>query len=567
MIGRLDQLVLSILLICCLGGCDPEALVKTKVPKPIQEALTLEETAQNREIPLEAAIQIRSPKPNQLIQLGLDVVFSAQVNLPPDSSNKPELAWMLKKDKKAAAVIGKGATVKKKLEQGQYTAELIATQGDKRVSKKVDFKVGLLRPGFVKDRAGKGMEGVTVTLHAGGRHAIVTGSTAQTKKNGSFQIEYPSDSDYRISASKPGYSFSPLSAREKWSTTPISFTGYKGEISNIVLTDKPDSQSSATRICPLQTYFLKLKIDIESKPKQLNVFLVSKDEDYVRETPFAVLTKLDEAPEYDDSGRRIFSVRSPSPAATGHILESYTLLIELLDQENVKFEVKPSGKFTIQTKYCYESQMKEAAAFQAQGAYDEALKRYDSIRELYKKAQDLESRDLIAKTYTNSAIIELTKSLNKRSTKENNGTGADELLKAAIQNLEHAVKINKKDAEAIFLLGAAYQILGAEGDEAKALEYYSKAIDTDTSLYEAYRLRAQLYLNTRTKRNIMKAVDDLTTYLIGKPDDQKVRQMRKEALKLYLGHEQTPEESNPDLSEITKQPPGEMIDFSKFIRK
>jgi tetratricopeptide (TPR) repeat protein len=581
MTRKIVKSIAIFLVLVSIGACDPEALVKSKTPTPLQNLLTFGPGSKAKaEIPLESAVRIKAPKPNEIFQIGSDVQFIAELNSPGPESPMPELTWMLMKNKsKLGDAIGKGLSAKRKLEKGQYSIELVATTGEKRFVQKVNFKVGLLRPGVVKGPDQAGLPGTQITLLNQTGEKL---SEAQTKADGAFMIEYPTDDEYKVVPTKHGYSFSPLFLQQKYSAEPISFSGYKGEISDILLTETPDSNLNVIHMCPGKEYFLKLKIDIDDKPKRLNAMLVTKDKDSERVSPFVVLDKLDGEQKLDASNRLILRVQAPTATSLGVISDMYSMRVKLFDQQNRSFDAEASDQMAIDSRLCFQTQYAEAVKLQEEGSIEGALKAYIAIQQLYTVIQDPAVKDLTAKAYFNSGLLYLQKAFADKEERP------ETWLKDASHNFAEALKLNKKDAESIFFIGLCNSIMDGSSSD-KVLRAYDQALDMNPDIYPAYEFRAQIYLATaakesvkesRQKEYLLAAITDLTKYLTRNPKEQEVRKLRKQTLVRYLEPTDSQEETKPKESsaeskdrqgakseEAKLRTPKEAIDLAKFIRK
>ncbi len=580
MIYKIVKSIAIFSMLVAIGACDPQALVKSKVPTPIQGLLTFGPTpGAKTEIPLESAVKIKTPKPNEVFQMGSDVHFSAEMNAPDAESPLPDLTWMLMKNKsKLGDPIGKGPSVKKRLEGGQYSVELVATLGEKRFVQKVNFKVGLLRPGVVKGPDQAGLPDVEVALLSPDGEKL---SGTRTKKDGSFMIEYPTDDEYKVVLNKQGYSFTPLFLQQKYSAEPMSFSGYKGEIREVLLTETPNSDLNVIHMCPGKEYFLKLVVDIEDKPKRLNAMLVTRDKDAERVTPFTILDKLDEEHKLDASNRVILRVQAPTATALGVISDMYSMRVKLFDQQNRSFDAEATDQMSIDSRLCFQLQSAEALKFQEQGLTESALKAYESIEQLYMVIQDPAAKELAARAYFNSGLLDLKMAL---ADQEKN---PDTRLKDALYSFHEVLKLNKKDAEAVFFSGLCHSLMGEKNSD-QVLKAYDQALELNPDIYQAYEFRAQIYIAAAEKehakedlkkRYFMKALTDLTRYLTRNPKEQDVRKARKLILARYLeltGNQdetkskpssESKDQQSAKQEDVKFRPPKEAVDLSKFVRK
>jgi hypothetical protein len=82
---RIAEAIAVTMLFAFLAGCDPEALIKRKVPEPVQNVLTLGEASPKSKVPLmPSVLEVESPKKDAVVPTNEDTVFKVNLKLPGD---------------------------------------------------------------------------------------------------------------------------------------------------------------------------------------------------------------------------------------------------------------------------------------------------------------------------------------------------------------------------------------------------------------------------------------------------------------------------------------------------
>ncbi len=143
MFSRSLRMVLIVAGLSILIACDPETVIKSKVPQPLQKALTFgpQGTGPKSKQIQTATVEIVAPKSGAAYPAGKEIIFQGKVKMAAESKQeKPELVWTLFPEKNPTGVpLGKGNSVKKQLHTGNYRAELAMVQEGRKISKNVNF--------------------------------------------------------------------------------------------------------------------------------------------------------------------------------------------------------------------------------------------------------------------------------------------------------------------------------------------------------------------------------------------------------------------------------------------
>src|SRR5208283_3050271 len=153
MFSRSLRMVLTVAGLLILIACDPETVIKSKVPEPLRDALTFGPpgAAAKGKQSETATVEIVAPKSGSAHPVGKDMIFQAKVKLTGETQpQKLELDWKLFPEKNPAGVpLGKGNSVRKQLDPGRYRAELTMVRDGQTIVKSVNFRVVLSMSGKV----------------------------------------------------------------------------------------------------------------------------------------------------------------------------------------------------------------------------------------------------------------------------------------------------------------------------------------------------------------------------------------------------------------------------------
>ena len=278
--SKFVQVSLILAGVLILAGCDPETLIKDKVPKPIQSLLTFGSPAKGKgSKAMAATLNLIAPRTNQLFSVDQEVEFQADVRTDePKKQENPQFTWMLFKEPDEKGL--KAATAKsfkKKLEPGNYRVEVTAAYGEQKLVKKSNFRVAFTAPGQVTVPDGAGLAGVEIVLTELNSDKVVF--RTQTDPKGGFTAESLAEGDFVITPRKKEYSFSPIykTAKLGRQSSALEFKAVKAEVDRLRLTDRAQADESLESLCPGQDAYLKLDLKAEDKPSRADVFLVVRE--------------------------------------------------------------------------------------------------------------------------------------------------------------------------------------------------------------------------------------------------------------------------------------------------
>jgi len=543
-----------------LMGCDLESVVKTKVPGPIKDVLTLEgQSPAAHKLSLSSGLKIISPKPDQVFAADRVVLFQADFKKEKEKSPVPEITWKLISEKQGRAKdIGQGLSVGTRLGHGSYSAELHATLGEQRVVKKVNFKVSPIINGKVMAKDGSGLGQTEVELVRPKDQEVV--SKAQTSADGVFTLILPAEEEFIVVPKKQGYVFSPLRKAIKSSKDgPLEFSGQKGEVTNVLLTQTGDSEENLKNLCPSEPVFLKFKIHLEEKLSSLQVFLVDPQNE-AQVQPFDPKISENVAEHIDASGIAKVRIAAPTAAAIGPPKGPYAIRLKIADDKNNEYIAESNQPVTIDYADCFRTRMAQALDLQEKGNNAEAIKIYASLEEMFNAVHDVTAfTDAMDKATYNRGIANLKLALD-----ENDDASRAVLLNRSIQDFARYLKARKNDAQALMFRGAAYQ---AKGDYKSALKDYDSCVNVNPHLGPAFEVRGQVNLKMGIRKNLVQAIDDFTEALASDRDNKALRESRKEATKIAAKNKDDIDDRRVDVSTIPVRPLKEWLEVPQYLRK
>lgn len=566
MFSRSLRMVLTVAALLILIGCDPETVIKSKVPEPLRDALTFGPpgaTAKGKQ-PEAATVEIVAPKSGSAHPVGKDVIFQGKVKLTGESQpQKLELVWKLFPEKNPAGIpLGKGTLVRKPLDPGRYRAELTMVRDGQPIVKSVNFRVVLSMSGKVIAVDGSALPGVDMDLMDLEEGKVV--SKAQSGRNGVFSVEFPSEDRFRLVPRKKGLSFSPVSQVVKFSREPVQlvFKGIKGEISGIRLTDSEKAEETVTNICPQQEAWLKMSIKCEHKITRLEPFLLHREKDKERSILLDDLTDAtDTSKEPEPTEQTVLKVRIPSGSALGAPVAAYWVGLRVYDDTGNSFSGEASTPIKMDMTQCFSGKFKEALSVQEKGNLKEAIKLYSVIQDYGKIVENPRpfSKDM-EKAFFNRGVAQLGIVMSKKA---GNGPILGQLNKA-LMDFNAVLKAHKRDTEALVLRGAVAYL---------ARNYKAALTDFDTVLTfvpgsaAARELRAQALLKSGLKKNLSPAIDDFTDLVDLDPKNNGYKKSRSETLKILVRSEKESADSKVDTSSIPLREVAEILDLEKYVRK
>ncbi|MGO9566503.1 MAG: hypothetical protein ACLP5H_03070 [Desulfomonilaceae bacterium] len=566
MFSRSLRTVLIVAGLSVLVGCDPEAVIKSKVPEPLRQALTFgaARTAPKVKQSEAATVEIVMPKNGGAYPAGKAMVFQGSAKLAGENkSQKPELVWKLFPEKTPAGVpLGTGNSIRKQLDPGRYRVELALVQEGRKVAKNVSFRVVLSMSGKVTGVDGSGLPETDIDLTDLEGNKVV--STAQSGRDGAFSVEFPSDDQFRIVPRKKGFSFSPVSQAVKFSREPVQleFKGVKGEISDIRLTESEKTDENVRNICPQQEAWLKLSIKFDQKIARVEPFLVQQEKDKERLILLDDLTDSADVPkEQDPNLPTVLKVRIPAGSTLGVQTGSYRLRVKVYDGTGNNFSGEASAPIKMDMTQCFSDKLAEAVSAQEKGNLQEAIKTYSVLEDFGKMVEVPRqfSKDM-QKAMFDRGIAHLGIALSKKA-------GEAPILgqlNKAFSDFNAVLKVQKRDTEALLLRGAVAYL---------ARNYQAALKDFDTVLTfvpqeaAARELRAQTLVKSGLKKNLTPAIDDFTELVDLDPKNKDFKKSRSEVLKLLVRSESESDDAKVDTSAVPLRRVGEILNVEKYVRK
>lgn len=552
MLKTVSGAVVLAMLLISVAGCDPEALIKSKVPAPVQSVLTLGESSSRGKLLLTpSVVEIISPKADEAYPSSGETIFEVKLK-PPDSKplDNPSVSWVLFPQGKQQVQLGQGLRVKRKLETGKYRAEATLTVKDQTVSQSVSFRAALIVTGKVISGENAPLPGVELELWDNNDIVI---SKIQSENDGKFALEFPSEGPFRVTASKKEYSFVPLEMKVKYGPeAKVEFKGSKAEISDIRITESEDSASSMTNLCPGQEVFLRLRIKSESKVTKIEAQLVFQDKEGERAHPFE---NVGDAGEFSEG---ILRVRVPTfqSSAAPH----YRLRVNAVDEKGNRFSANSRDLYKMDILECFRIKLAEANAAHQKGKLAEAARDYGQIEEYYRIVTDpAPYMAAMAKVYYNRGLADLAMALSLNpDDKQRRG-----LLSRAAQEFAAALRIRKTDVDALFFRGFLSHI---SKNYDTTVQDYSEVLRSDPQFPGLHKLRAMAYVGTGIKKNMLLAIYDLSDALKSDPTNKALRKSRAEILKAYAENSKQKDEVVLDTSQIQLPDLQEGLDLNKIHR-
>lgn len=566
MFSRSLRMVLIVAGLSVLIGCDPETMVKSKVPEPLQKALTFGPAgaAQKAKQAEAASVEIASPKNGEAYPAGKEIVFRGSAKLASeDKTQQPELIWTLFPEKTPAGVpLGKGNSVRKQLDPGRYRVELALVQEGRKVAKNVNFRVVISMSGKITAADGSGLPETDIDLTDLEGNNVVT--TTQSGRDGTFTVEFPSENQFRIVPRKKGFSFSPVSQVVQFSREPVQivFKGVKGEISGIRLTESEKTDENVRNICPQQEAWLKLSIKCDQKIARVEPFLVHQEKDKERLILLDDLADSAGVPkEQDPNLPTVLKVRIPPGSTLGVPTGLYRLRVKVYDDTGNNFSGEASAPIKMDMTQCFSGKLAEAVSAQEKGNLQEAIKTYSVLEDFGKVVEDPRqfSKDM-QKAMFNRGIAHLGIALSKKA-------GEAPILgqlNKAFSDFNAVMKVQKRDTEALLLRGAVAYL---------ARNYQAALKDFDTVLTfvpqeaAARELRGQTLVKSGLKKNLTPAIDDFTELVDLDPKNKDFKKSRSEVLKLLVRSDSEGDDAKVDTSAVPLRGVGEILNVEKYVRK
>lgn len=550
MVNKAVRATVLLVILAGLTGCDPEALVKRKVPEPIQDVLTYGSAASLKTPLTPEAIQIVSPKKDAVYPSHEPTTFQVDLKSPGDKPfEDPNVTWTLFPEGKGQQPLGSGLSVRKKLEPGKYRVEITLAVKDQKVSKSIHFRQAMMMKGKTALADGKPVAGVELELKDLDDNFI---SKTQSGDNGTFLVELPSDSTYRLAPLKKKFSFNPLSKIIKYNPNEqINFTGFESEITDILLTGSVDATEPTLSICPYQELYLKYKLQSGSLPRKIEAQLVQREKESERLHSFEDISTTEKTGE---------PMKLKAPLLHGPLAPHYRLRLIVTDEHGQKFSMESHDLYSMDMAACIKSKMAQALIMQNKGEFDPAIKEYNQVEELYRNVHEPALyTSLMEKLYFNRGLARLALALNTDpENKQRSG-----FLSRSSQDFNTVLKLRKNDIDALFFRGLISHLMRGYDP---AIQDYTDVLLLDPNYPMIAKLRGMAFLGTGVKRNLLSAIYDFTDAVRVDSSSKDLRKIRAETLKLYAENQKEKDDSVLDSSHIRLPKPEEGLDLQK-IRK
>jgi len=562
-----------------LAGCDPEALVGKKVPQPLRDVLTFGPQSKKGSAKdpgaaaARASLRITSPLKNQVYPVGEKVVFAVEAKQK-DGSSPPRgnLIWEIFKGKKKKRIkLGKGGRLTKKLKSGKYEAKLVfRVSKKKRKGKKVKWNVLVAKVPFRVDYT---ITGAVTTGHGAvpGVDLVLTdfegekefGRTRSDRK-GRFSILFPREESCRLTPGKAGFSFSPLYKTLKFdnANANVNFRGAKGSVTDIEITESPDSEKPILDLCPMQEVYLKLAFSADMKPTRMEVALVRLTESGERRLLLGEAIDSAEIPNLSDpNAPRFMKIEVPEMLLRSSTDASQRLTITFYDSEGNSFSAAAKEDVRLDVGKCVRQRMAEAVGLHEKGKFEKAVKVYDIGEDFRSKLADSTAlAEEMEKIYFNRGLAHVSLALAEKpgSVKQTS------FLQKAIADFVDVLKYHKRDADA-HMFRAVARHLGKNYED--AVHSYSEALRAEPEKGKLYELRGLARLRIGYRRNLSQAIDDLTEAISKKPSDQALRKTRRDALMLDVKTDRKSDDTKVDFSGIALPDISKRLNLGDYIRK
>jgi tetratricopeptide (TPR) repeat protein len=438
--------------------------------------------------------------------------------------------------------IGSGRNVSAEVGPGSYQVELSLAMGEKgNIVKKGNFRVDVSVSGRVVHN-GQGLPETDFTLAEVQTQKKV--AEGRSDREGAFFVELPPTGNYRLTPSKPGFSFNPPYAFvvRKPQPVKVDFQGAKARIEGIRLIPDETSDEEIEELCPDQIAFFKAAVESEARVRDLTVLLIPT-------APGSAPINIGRATYSGDTsvpptavGSAPVKVEIPLDAGRGTKLTAYRLRVTAVDDKGNTFSAEAREPIKLDMAKCLDRKFAEAASLQEQGELEQAIKLYDRVEEYHNSLGDPSaSSETMEKMFFNEGLAFLRMAM---------PLGSDDLkrhghLAKALNDFNEVLKLHKRDADAFMFRGLALEMRQNPG---AALESYNSAIGSDPKLADAYVLRGLAYMESGAKKNLSRAVDDFTEAITLNPAQTDLRALRKALLSLDISLQKEKDDSPVDTS-------------------
>ncbi len=543
-------------------GCDPETMVRNKVPGWLQSLLGAQPRkagATTAKGPTGPSLKILGPTNNEVFPVGKRVAFRAEGKLEGGQPAVPkDLVWKVKGQK-----IGNGPSVSKQFPAGKYQADLtMVLPGQKTISQKVSFRVANLLTGTILFD-GKGLAGTKVVLESA--ESVEVAAESLTKKDGTFALEIPAKGAFRVVPRKKGFSFNPpsLDVRHTKEAQPVKFTAAKGGITDIKLTATEDSETPLAHICPEQVAYLKANISSEAPVTKLQVIMIPTSGNNANQVVLGEAVDSSEIPDRNNpNAPKGMKVRlSEYFLKEEDMRHPFRLQLTAHDEKGNAFSAVAKDTISIDMVACLSKWLADGASQHAGGDAEAALQAYGMLEKYKKLVPDITKvSEQFARCFFDRGLAYADLGVSgEKSDFERSG-----YLAKAAHSFGSALEHRSTDPQTILLMGWVNYL---NKDYQRAIEQLSEAIKLLPQSANLYEMRADAYVMTRRLSNLSKAVDDYTRALRVDSHRFDLRKSRREALKLDIKHAEKSENAELDVSSVPLADLKDKLNVKEFIRK
>ncbi len=541
------RLLCALALLGAMSACDPESLVKRKVPEPVKSALTFTEQgpAGGGAPAIAGSLRITSPEKNQLFAINSRVAFQADLKIQGSNAvSAKDVTWTLvnRSTPKKSVPLGRGPKVSRRVEQGSFLVQASLTlPNNRKLTDKVTFSVAPALQGYVVYN-NAGLAGAKLTLMDPREGKEI--AEAKSGPTGSFAIEIPAEGSFVLKPQKAGFSFAPISQVVQYGDDPndVVFGAAKGELKNIRLTADAQDDQPLGSVCPNDEVFLKLEIVSEDPVTGLDAELV----DEVGTRAPLLLAQVNSPGAVPNTGDRnqpqSLKVRVPLGPQPVPAEAAYYLRVTVYDEKGNAFADRAPHRIRVDIPACLDSMVAAAVAAQEAGRLEQAIQSYGSVESV---GRSIDRNPAVSRAMEIAAINKALAYLQQAANSQTGGSQPGNDLAPAISALRDAVDLNDRNPVGHFLRGMALYLLGRPREAVKS---YTAAIAQANRFADAHRFRGIAYLATRERDNLMPAVDDFTRALDLGAEPSGLRQARRAALELAL-QEQEPKDQSLDTSQ------------------
>jgi tetratricopeptide (TPR) repeat protein len=553
-------------LIVAVAGCDPESLVRQKVPEPIQELLTFSDGARKTKgrrpgKAVQVELKVTSPAPNSAHPAGKPIAFRASVRVDGEDVKNPDVAWSLFQGQgKPLKPIGRGLTLNLPFDAGSHRVDVAVSMPENvKATTSVSFRVFMSLSGKVIHN-GQGLSDVDLTLTESKGEPVV--ARAKSAKDGTFAIEMPPQGWFKLAPSKSEFSFSPPYQMVQHVTPAVTpeFVGARAQIQQVRLTATDDSDENLQSVCPEQELRLKADIKSEAPVTNLQAALVPSATGPPKLVPVGEATFPAES-QGSSAEQKTLTITVPKDLTGKEPKGVFGLRVTARDTSGNVFSTELPAAVSIDMSKCLASMFAEAVAVHEKGDFDKAVQKYTKVEQIYEAiGASATLATYMEKNFFNRGLAHLQIAL---ALPQDDVKRVGQLSKAS-GDFKEVLKLHRKDGAAFLLTGLIGQL---NKHQDAALENYSSAAVADPGLAAAHEFKGRVYLATKLKKNLSRAVDEFTEALTIDPHDKDLRTTRSAVLKLDIKHRDDRDDAQVDISSVPLDEVEKKLNLAKFLRK